>query len=51
MTDYRSPALAELFWGLGYVQRFGMGLPSARRPLEVNGIHQQSSPSLNPTSP
>lgn len=37
ITDYRNPALADLLRGLGYVQRFGMGLPSARRSLEING--------------
>lgn len=37
VTDYRNPALADLLRGLGYVQRFGMGLPSTRRSLEQNG--------------
>lgn len=37
VTDYRNPALADLLRGLGYVQRFGMGLPSTRRSLERNG--------------
>jgi ATP-dependent DNA helicase RecG len=37
ITDYRNPALADLLRGLGYVQRFGMGLPSAQRSLRVNG--------------
>ncbi|MGH3984616.1 MAG: ATP-binding protein [Pseudonocardiaceae bacterium] len=37
VTDYRNPALANLLRGLGYVQRFGMGLPSTRRSLEQNG--------------
>ncbi|MGH3899226.1 MAG: ATP-binding protein [Pseudonocardiaceae bacterium] len=37
ITDYRNPTLAGLLRDLGYVQRFGMGLPSARRSLEVNG--------------
>ncbi|MBV9012293.1 MAG: TetR family transcriptional regulator [Pseudonocardiales bacterium] len=37
ITDYRNPALADLLRGLGYVQRFGMGLPSTRRSLERNG--------------
>ncbi|MGH3826341.1 MAG: ATP-binding protein [Pseudonocardiaceae bacterium] len=36
VTDYRNPALADLLRGLGYVQRFGMGLPSTRRSLERN---------------
>ncbi|MGH3765802.1 MAG: ATP-binding protein [Pseudonocardiaceae bacterium] len=37
VTDYRNPALADLLRGLGYVQRFGMGLPSVHRSLKVNG--------------
>lgn len=37
VTDYRNPSIAELLRGLGYVQRFGMGLPSTRRTLEANG--------------
>jgi ATP-dependent DNA helicase RecG len=36
VTDYRNPALADLLRGLGYVQRFGMGLPATRRSLERN---------------
>lgn len=36
ITDYRNPALADLLRGLGYVQRFGMGLPATRRSLERN---------------
>lgn len=34
ITDYRNPAIAELMRGLGYVQRFGVGLPSTRSALE-----------------
>lgn len=37
VTDYRNPALADLLRGLGYVQRFGMGLPSTHRSLKANG--------------
>ncbi|MGH3753430.1 MAG: ATP-binding protein [Pseudonocardiaceae bacterium] len=37
ITDYRNPTLAELLRGLGYVQRFGMGLPSTQRSLRDNG--------------
>ncbi|MGH3870303.1 MAG: ATP-binding protein [Pseudonocardiaceae bacterium] len=37
ITDYRNPALADLLRGLGYVQRFGMGLPSTHRSLKANG--------------
>lgn len=36
-TDYRNPLLAEATKVLGYVQRFGMGIPLARRELEKNG--------------
>jgi len=37
VTDYRNPVLAEAMGGLGYVQKFGAGLPIARRTLEDNG--------------
>jgi ATP-dependent DNA helicase RecG len=37
VTDYRNPILAEAMAGLGYVQRFGAGLPIARRVLADNG--------------
>ncbi len=36
-TDYRNPHLAEVMKNLGYVQRFGFGIPTARRSLERNG--------------
>ena len=36
-TDYRNPLIAEAMRILGYVQRFGMGIPLARRELEQNG--------------
>jgi ATP-dependent DNA helicase RecG len=36
-TDYRNPHLAEVMKNLGYVQRFGMGIPLARRELSQNG--------------
>jgi ATP-dependent DNA helicase RecG len=36
-TDYRNPLLAEAMKVLGYVQRFGMGIPLALRELEKNG--------------
>ena len=36
-TDYRNPHLAEAMRNLGYVQRFGVGIPWARRALEENG--------------
>jgi len=37
ITDYRNPHLAEAMKNLGYVQRFGVGIPLARRELEKNG--------------
>lgn len=37
VVDYRNPNLAEALRVLGYVQRFGFGIPTARRELERNG--------------
>ena len=37
VTDYRNPLLAEAMHILGYVQRFGFGIPLARRHLRENG--------------
>jgi len=37
VTDYRNPHLAEAMKALGYVQRFGIGIPLARRELQKNG--------------
>jgi ATP-dependent DNA helicase RecG len=37
ITDYRNPAIAEAMRALGYVQRFGIGLATARRTLLDNG--------------
>jgi len=37
VTDYRNPHLASVMKELGYVQRFGYGIPTARRALEKNG--------------
>ena len=37
ITDYRNPHLAEAMKYLGYVQRFGFGIPIARQALEKNG--------------
>lgn len=36
-TDYRNPLIAETMRNLGYVQRFGMGVPLAREALRKNG--------------
>lgn len=37
ITDYRNPNLAEALRVLGFVQRFGAGIATARRLLEENG--------------
>jgi len=37
VTDYRNPHLAEALKVLGYVQRFGLGIATARRQLSENG--------------
>lgn len=37
LTDYRNPNLAEAMKYLGYVQRFGAGIPIAKRLLRAAG--------------
>ena len=37
VVDYRNPNLAEALRALGYVQRFGVGIATARRLLAENG--------------
>jgi ATP-dependent DNA helicase RecG len=37
VTDYRNPNLAEALKTLGYVQKFGAGIETARRELKANG--------------
>ncbi len=37
VTDYRNPHLAEALKVLGFVQRFGVGIATARRLLAENG--------------
>jgi ATP-dependent DNA helicase RecG len=37
VTDYRNPHLAEAMKTLGYVQRFGIGIPTAQKELNKNG--------------
>jgi len=37
ITDYRNPNLAEALRVLGFVQRFGVGIATARRALVENG--------------
>ena len=36
-TSYRNPLVAEAMRGLGFAQRFGLGVPLARRALAENG--------------
>jgi ATP-dependent DNA helicase RecG len=37
IADYRNPNLAEAMKVLGFVQRFGVGIATAKRALEANG--------------
>ncbi len=37
VVDYRNPILAEAMRVLGLVQRYGLGIPAARRELRANG--------------
>lgn len=37
VTDYRNPLVTEIMTHLGFSQRFGVGIPMARRALEKNG--------------
>ena len=37
VTDYRNPNLAEAMKTLGFVQRFGVGIPMAQRLLREAG--------------
>jgi ATP-dependent DNA helicase RecG len=37
VTDYRNPTIAEAMRALGFVQRFGVGIATARRVLADNG--------------
>ena len=37
ITDYRNPHLAEALKTLGFVQRFGVGIPLAQKTLADNG--------------
>ncbi|MBM7772684.1 ATP-dependent DNA helicase RecG [Actinokineospora baliensis] len=46
ITDYRNPTLAEMMHGLGYVQRFGAGIPITRKGLADNG---NPPPEFEPT--
>lgn len=37
VTDYRNPSLAEAMRALGWVQKFGAGIETARAALRKNG--------------
>ncbi len=37
VTDYRNPTIAEAMKNLGFMQRFGLGIQTARRALAANG--------------
>lgn len=37
VTDYRNPLVAEIMHHLGFAQRFGIGIPLARKILAENG--------------
>jgi ATP-dependent DNA helicase RecG len=37
VSDYRNPSLAEALRVLGFVQRFGAGIATAQRELQLNG--------------
>jgi ATP-dependent DNA helicase RecG len=37
MSDYRNPIIAEAMKGLGYVERFGVGITRSIVSLEKNG--------------
>jgi ATP-dependent DNA helicase RecG len=37
VTDYRNPNIADVLKTLGFVQRFGRGIATARRAMEQNG--------------
>ena len=43
VVDYRNPILAEAMRVLGLVQRYGFGIPAARRELRANGNRSLSS--------
>ena len=37
VTDYRNPLVAEIMAHLGFAQKFGVGIPLAKKRLEANG--------------
>ena len=48
VTDYRNPNLAESMKVLGFVQRFGVGIPTAQRLLREAG-HPEIAFTIEPT--
>ncbi len=40
VIDYRNPNLAEALCTLGFVQRFGFGIPTAQKLLRESGHHE-----------
>ena len=48
-VDYRNPNLAEALRTLGFVQRFGVGIPTAQRSLRQAG-HPDARFSVDPSS-
>jgi ATP-dependent DNA helicase RecG len=48
VTDYRNPNLAEAMRVLGFVQRFGVGIATARKLLRENG-HPDLEFRIDPT--
>lgn len=48
VVDYRNPSLAEAMRVLGLVQRFGFGIPTARRELSANN-HPEPEFLVEPT--
>lgn len=37
VADYRNPTLAEALKSMGFIERFGVGIPLARQALQANG--------------
>jgi len=46
IADYRNPSLAEALKNLGFIQKFGVGIPLARQALQKNG---NPDPEFHPT--
>lgn len=47
ITDYRNPNIAEAMKALGYVQKFGVGIPTAQRLLQEAG-HPKAQFTIEP---